>query len=76
MFGVKKIKVCKKCSGFDVSELEGKFSPKEYSIGCLQRCLCWDKNAEFKGKVFGLLEGELVVCDTKEEFFEKLVGTK
>jgi hypothetical protein len=33
-----------------------------------------NKNAELKGKVFGLLKGELVVCDTKEKFFEKIQG--
>jgi hypothetical protein len=74
MFGVKKIKVCKNCSGFDVNELKGKFPSKDYSIGCIHKCL--GKNLELKGKVFGLLKGELVVCDTKEEFFERIENGK
>jgi hypothetical protein len=70
MFGTKKIKVCKKCSGFDVNELKEKFTSKDYSIGCIHKCL--NKNVELKGKVFGLIKGDFVVCNTKEEFFEKL----
>jgi hypothetical protein len=70
MFGTKKIKVCRKCSGFDVNELKGRISPKDYGIGCIHKCS--EKNVELKGKIFGLIKGDLVVCDTKDEFFEKI----
>jgi hypothetical protein len=69
VFGAKKIKICKKCSGLDVTELKERLNPKDYGFGCIQKCL-W-KNAELKGKFFGIINGELVVCDTKEEFFVK-----
>jgi hypothetical protein len=29
---------------------------------------------ELKGKMFGLVKGEFVVCDTKEEFFGKMAN--
>ncbi|MDR2793911.1 MAG: hypothetical protein LBB61_09665 [Treponema sp.] len=70
MFGAKKMRVCKKCSGFDVNELKERFASKDYSTGCIHKCL--NKNAELTGKVFGLIKGNFVVCDTKEEFFEKI----
>jgi hypothetical protein len=65
-----KIKVCGKCSGFDVNELKGKIPLKYYRIGYIHKCL--EKNADLKGKIFGLIKGELVVCNTKDEFFLKL----
>lgn len=66
----KKVRVCKKCSGFDVAELKGKVKMKDCSTGCISRCL--GKEPDLVGKVYGFLEGEFVVCDTKEEFFTKL----
>ena len=66
----KKVKVCKKCSGFDVAELKGKVKTKDYSTGCIGRCL--GKEPALKGKCYGFLNGEFVVCDTKEEFFAKI----
>jgi hypothetical protein len=72
MFGTRKIKLCKKCSGLTASELEGRIDPKDYSFGCIQKCL--RKNAGLKGKVFGKIKGEFVVCDTKEEFFAKIAN--
>ena len=72
MAEVKKVKVCKKCSGFDVAELKGKVKVKDYSTGCIGRCL--GKEPDLKGKVYGFLNGEFTVCDTKEEFFEKIAA--
>ncbi|MCL2664456.1 MAG: hypothetical protein FWE82_02480 [Defluviitaleaceae bacterium] len=66
----KKVKVCKKCSGFDVAELKGKVKSKDYTTGCIGRCL--GGNPELQGKFYGFLNGEFVVCDTKEEFFAKI----
>lgn len=72
MFGTKKIKICKKCSGLDIKELKGRLDSKDYGFGCLQKCL--RKNAELEGTVFGLINGEFVVCNTKEEFFVKIAN--
>ncbi|MDR1531108.1 MAG: hypothetical protein LBS62_02805 [Clostridiales bacterium] len=66
MSAAKKIKICKKCSGLDVKELKEALDPKDYSLGCIQKCL--SKNAELGGKIFGMINGNFVVCDTKEEF--------
>jgi len=66
----KKVRVCKKCSGFDVAELKGIVKSKDHSTGCIGKCL--PKNPELKGKFFGFLNGEFTVCDTKEEFFGKI----
>ena len=62
-----KIEVCSYCSGFDVNELKNKVKAK---IGCIGKCS--KKNPELNGKVYGFLNGEFTVCDTKEEFFEKI----
>lgn len=70
MAEVKKVKVCKKCSGFDVTELKGKVKVKDQSTGCIGKCS--SKFPELAGKVYGFLNGEFVVCDTKEEFFAKI----
>jgi len=59
-----KIEVCSNCSGFDVNELKGKVNAK---IGCIGKCS--KKNPDLNGKVYGFLNGEFTVCDTKEEFF-------
>lgn len=68
----KKVKVCKKCSGFDVTELKGKVKSKDYTTGCIGRCL--NGNPDLAGKVYGFLNGEFVVCDTKDEFFAKIAA--
>jgi hypothetical protein len=68
----KKVRVCKKCSGFDVAELKGKVKSKDHTTGCIGRCL--GGNPELAGKVYGFLNGEFTVCDTKEEFFEKMAA--
>jgi hypothetical protein len=72
VFGTRKIKICKKCSGLDVKELKERIDPKDYSFGCIRKCL--DKNTELKGKFFGVINGEFIVCDTKEEFFGKIAN--
>ncbi len=67
----KKIKVCKKCSGFDVKELNSFMNAKDYSVGCLGKCSV-RKCCEYDHKVFGILNGEFTICDSKEAFFEKI----
>lgn len=68
----KKLKVCKKCSGFDVTELKGKLKAKDYSTGCIGKCA--GKDPSLTGKVFGYINGEFTACDTKEDFFAKIEG--
>ncbi|MEA4832898.1 MAG: hypothetical protein VB118_09840 [Oscillospiraceae bacterium] len=66
----KKVRVCKKCSGFDVTELKGKVKTKDYTTGCIGKCA--SKCPELEGKVFGFLNGVFTVCETKDEFFAKI----
>jgi len=66
MAEVKKVNVCKKCSGFNVEELKGVVKTKDLRVGCIGEC---GKN---EGKVFGKLNGELTICDSKEDFLEKV----
>lgn len=68
----KKVRVCKNCPGFDVTELKGKVKSKDYTTGCISKCL--SKNPELKGKFYGFLNGEFTVCDTKAEFFAKIAA--
>ena len=70
MAEVKKVKVCKKCSGFDVTELKGLVKVKDHTTGCIGKCA--GKFPELEGKVFGFLNGEFVACDTKEAFLAKV----
>ena len=72
MAEVKKVKVCKKCSGFDVTELKGLVKAKDHTTGCIGKCAGSGKFPELSGKVFGFLNGEFTVCDTKEEFLKKV----
>ena len=72
MTEVKKVRVCKKYSGFDVTELKGKVKAKDHTTGCIGKCAaCFP---ELNGKVYRFLNGEFVICDTKEEFFEKIAA--
>ena len=71
---IKKVRVCKRCSGFDVTELEGLLAREDYTTYCIGHCL--SKHPELKGKVYGRINEELVVCDTKEEFFAKIAARK
>jgi hypothetical protein len=66
----KKVRVCKKCSGFDVTELKGKVKTKDYTTGCIGKCSA--KFPELVGKFYGFLNGEFTVCDSKDEFFVKI----
>lgn len=66
MADVKKVNICKKCSGIDKEDLKGLVKVKDMRIGCIQECR---KN---EGKVFGFIDGEMVICDTKEQFIEKV----
>jgi len=66
----KKVRVCKKCSGFDVTELKGVVKAKDHTTGCIGKCA--GRDPALSGKVYGFLNGEFTVCDTKEAFFDKI----
>ena len=66
----KLVRVCKKCSGFDVKELGSLLDDKQYSTGCIDKCL--KKKSKLAGKIYGYIDGEFNVCDTKEEFFARV----
>jgi hypothetical protein len=70
MAEIKKVKVCKRCSGFDVEELKGKVKTKDYTTGCIGQCA--GKHPELAGKVYGFLNGEFTVCENKEDFLAKV----
>ena len=63
----KLVRVCKKCSGFDVKELGTILDDKQFSTGCIDKCL--KKKSKLNGKIHGYIDGEFTVCETKEEFF-------
>lgn len=63
---VKKVNVCKKCSGVDADDFKGIVKSKDLRVACIGKC------KQNSGKVFGFLNGEMVVCDTKEEFIAKV----
>ncbi|MDF2802276.1 MAG: hypothetical protein K0S61_2179 [Anaerocolumna sp.] len=65
---MKKVIVCKKCSGFDVSELTNLLPLKDYGVSCIGKCS--GRDPSLSGKVYGFIKGEFVVCDTKDEFFK------
>jgi hypothetical protein len=69
MAEAKLVRVCKKCSGFNVDELKGLLKAKDYSTGCIGRCL--GGNPALKGKVYGFLAGKFTVCASKAEFLAK-----
>jgi uncharacterized protein YdeI (YjbR/CyaY-like superfamily) len=63
----RKVEVCEYCSGFDVKELKGKVKA---SVGCMGKCS--KKCPELQGKIYGYLNGAFVVCDTKEDFLQRI----
>jgi len=69
---MKKVKVCKHCSNFDVKEIKAyaKDVDCKLKFGCLGKCR--KKCPELEDKCFGLIDSELIVCDSKEAFFKKM----
>jgi len=59
------VKVCDCCSGITAAELKA-VGLETVESGCIDHC------AGFDGKVFGLIEGELVVVESKEAFLEQV----
>jgi uncharacterized protein YuzB (UPF0349 family) len=65
---IPKVHICKKCSGIDGDELKTTtgINAKDLKVSCMRKC---NQN---KGKVFGLINGETVICDTKDDFIGKV----
>lgn len=63
MFQKKRVKVCRKCSGFDITELDGLVGKKNYSIGCIGAC------KKDRNMFYGKINGRIFESDTKEELF-------
>lgn len=70
MSKAKPIKICKKCSGLKTSKFKKKAEDKDYKIGCIGRCL--KDEPKLKGKVYGYINGKLVVCPTKKKFYKEM----
>ena len=68
--GKVKVRICKKCCGFDVKKLDGILEKDEYKVCCIGKCV--KKKPELRGKVYGYIANKFTVCDTKEEFFAKI----
>ena len=70
MAETKLVRVCRKCSGIDVSELKGLLKAKDYTTGCIGRCGFLATG--LRGRVFGFLSGEFMVCRSKADFLTKV----
>jgi uncharacterized protein YuzB (UPF0349 family) len=69
---MKKVKICKRCSGVDPRELK-EYSKKincKLEFGCIAKCR--QKHPELSGNYFGLIDGDFISCSSKEEFFEAM----
>ncbi len=64
-----KVEVCKRCSNFDMKELKESSREMNYKLktGCIAKCK--KKHPELSERYFGLINGQFISCDSKEEFF-------
>jgi hypothetical protein len=69
-----KVRVCKDCSGFDRKEIEKIAGAKDLTVGCIDKCE--SDFPELKGKFYGFIDEDFVVCETKDEFFKKIIERK
>lgn len=69
---MRKVKVCKRCSGFDIKELKAhaKEANCKFKIGCVKKC--HQKHPELTDKYFGLIDGNFASFNTEEEFMDKM----
>ncbi len=66
MFRKKHIKVCSKCSGFEIKYLDGIIGKKNCSVGCIGAC------KKDRNMYYGKINGHIVECSTKEELFSHM----
>lgn len=69
---MEKIKVCGKCSGIDIDRLRKhlKHTDCKIKVGCIGHCR--NDKKELKNKVYAIVDKDLIVCDSEDEFFSKL----
>lgn len=69
---MKRVKVCIRCANFSMRELRAKAEETgcELKLGCIGQCS--GRCPELSDKYFGRIGNEVVICDTKEEFFERM----
>ncbi len=69
---MKKVKVCKHCSNFDVNEIKAYSEDVNCKLkfGCVGKCQ--RKCPELSDKYFGLIDNELLICSSKEDFFKQM----
>lgn len=69
---MKKVKVCKHCSNFDINEIKAyaKGVDCKVKLDCIGKCS--KKYPELKDKYFGLIDKKLIISDTKEDFFRQM----
>ncbi|MGC4018863.1 MAG: hypothetical protein QM793_06345 [Muricomes sp.] len=69
----KKVKVCKRCSNFDVKGIKAmaKDAGCKLRVGCISKCNI-KEHPELDGKYFGLIDDELYSTSSKEEFYERM----
>ena len=58
------IRVCPYCSNIDVNKLKETVGEENVKTGCIGACRAFSKEA------VGKINGELVIKQTEEEFFE------
>ncbi|MDR0812677.1 MAG: hypothetical protein LBO63_01540 [Oscillospiraceae bacterium] len=63
MAAIKKVKICKKCSGITPAELLEHLPAQDFTTFCIAEC------GKHEGKIAAYVQGELVIFDSKEAFF-------
>jgi len=58
------VRVCPSCSNVDVDKLKQLISDSNLEVECIGEC------GQHEGQSFGYINGELVIKDTEQEFFE------
>ncbi|WP_342758065.1 hypothetical protein [Kineothrix sedimenti] len=69
---MKKVKVCKHCSNFDNKEIKSwaKDVDCKLKFECIGKCR--KKCPELTDKYFGKIDGKLIICSSKEDFFAQM----
>lgn len=61
------VKVCKCCSNIQIDVLK-EAGIEDLEVGCIDYC------GAHPEKVYGLIDNELIVCDSEDEFMRKVLG--
>ena len=66
----KKVRICKKCSGISMEEIKNHSCEKEFSYGCIGKCL--HRCPELKGTYYGYINGSFEITLTEKDFLDKI----